>query len=779
MKRLLRELHRRSLWQVLLIYATGSWIVYQVALDLAEGLGLPDWVAPTALILLLVGLPIVLATAFLQEGSPATDEPPTPAAQAGGATAQAAPAPPAAAGQPPAPESSPRSLSRHLTWRNAILSGLGAFALLGIVVALFMASRLVGIGPAATLFAQGALAEDARIILADFDGPPADSAIAEMVTEALRIDLEQSRVVRLVEPRVVRDALARMQRDEATRIDANVANEVALREGIPAVLAGELLRAGGSVVISARIVAPGGGGSLASFRATAGDSTELVDAVDQLSADMRAKIGESLSSVRGSPPLERVTTRSLPALQRYSSAVRILQDAPESTRATALLEEAVAADSAFAMAWIQLGRLHFFQDVDDDRATDALERARRHAERLSPRERLLAEVWYQDDVEFDRDARYAALQRLLAEYPDDREGLLNLFYYRLERMELPRAREALDRVLAVGSAWALGSDIRWQLSAYEGNVEAAAAELDAYAARFPSDSLYTANIRAYLAAMTGDYEAASRGWLRLRESSSGTVYEAGSLSRLGNIASLQGRLAEAFRLNQEADRAAGLNPVQIRLGDELFRLRRRAWLELPVAEEVDALRASLAAGFLDSIPASWAWELDVAPALALAGATDDAERVLESWLDRASERYRRRDRDEWANARGEIAFARGEYEAALESFQEAREYVEQCPRCGLVDIGRAHEALGRPDSARVAYESYLRTPDPFRIRGDAVARAITLERLAGLHLAAGDRDAARAALAEFIDLWKDADPELQPRVDAARHRLQSLVEAER
>ena len=56
LKQLIHEIHRRSLWQVLGIYLGASWLVFQVVQTLTEGLGLPDWVPPFALILLLIGL---------------------------------------------------------------------------------------------------------------------------------------------------------------------------------------------------------------------------------------------------------------------------------------------------------------------------------------------------------------------------------------------------------------------------------------------------------------------------------------------------------------------------------------------------------------------------------------------------------------------------------------------------------------------------------------------------------------------------------------------------
>ncbi|MEJ2339376.1 MAG: hypothetical protein P8Y15_10820, partial [Gemmatimonadales bacterium] len=70
--RLIREIHSRSLWQVLGIYVVGSWLVLQVVDTLAGALNLPDWAPPLALFLLIIGLPIVLATAVIQGTSATT-----------------------------------------------------------------------------------------------------------------------------------------------------------------------------------------------------------------------------------------------------------------------------------------------------------------------------------------------------------------------------------------------------------------------------------------------------------------------------------------------------------------------------------------------------------------------------------------------------------------------------------------------------------------------------------------------------------------------------------
>ena len=115
LKRLIREIHRRSLWQVLGIYLIASWGVLSVVDTLGGALNLPEWFPSVALALLVVGLPVVLATAFVQEGGP-------------GRAAEDVEIAGAPTNAPP-----PGGASGLFTWRNAFGGGVLAFALLGFV----------------------------------------------------------------------------------------------------------------------------------------------------------------------------------------------------------------------------------------------------------------------------------------------------------------------------------------------------------------------------------------------------------------------------------------------------------------------------------------------------------------------------------------------------------------------------------------------------------------------------------------------------------------------
>jgi hypothetical protein len=61
---------------------------------------------------------------------------------------------------------------------------------------------------------------------------------------------------------------------------------------------------------------------------------------------------------------------------------------------------------------------------------------------------------------------------------------------------------------------------------------------------------------------------------------------------------------------------------------------------------------------------------------------------------------------------------------------------------------------------------------------DATWRALSYHRLGELYEAKGDRTNAARFYSAFVELWKNADPELQPRVAETRRKL-ALLQGER
>jgi len=88
--------------------------------------------------------------------------------------------------------------------------------------------------------------------------------------------------------------------------------------------------------------------------------------------------------------------------------------------------------------------------------------------------------------------------------------------------------------------------------------------------------------------------------------------------------------------------------------------------------------------------------------------------------------------------------------------------------------GRAYEGAGQPDSALATYERYLDATNSGQTFSDPFRLAAILERLGQLYYERRDWEKAAEYYARFVELWKAADPELQPRVAAAQQRLDEI-----
>jgi tetratricopeptide (TPR) repeat protein len=141
--------------------------------------------------------------------------------------------------------------------------------------------------------------------------------------------------------------------------------------------------------------------------------------------------------------------------------------------------------------------------------------------------------------------------------------------------------------------------------------------------------------------------------------------------------------------------------------------------------------------------------------------------------------------DAAAGGRGEFAIAERRPHDAIQELRmsDARSdgVVASCGRCIHAALGRAYDLAGMRDSAVASFERYLATPDVLsrRPEGDPQYLASVHKRLGELYEAAGDRQRAGTHYSAFVELWKTADPELQPSVRDLRRRLARLTDLEK
>jgi tetratricopeptide (TPR) repeat protein len=765
LKRLIHEIHRRSLWQVLAIYLGASWLVLQAVDTLAGALSLPEWAPPLALFLLIVGFPIVLATAFVQGGVGRES------AQAGEAAE-----PSQASASPPAAEPRKRAHHKIFTWRNALIGGLASLALLGLLTIGYMVTRTLGVGPAATLVARGVLEERATIILAEFDSRTGDSLLARAATEAFRIDLSQSDAIRVAEPAFIARALRRMERSPNAEVNYELAREIAQREGIVAIVDGDINSAGGKFVLAARLTSPETGEEFAAFRETAKDSSEIVPAIDKLSKRLRERIGDSYRSLRADKPLEKVTTGNLAALRKYSQALQAIHSRSDFSRGIALLEEAVVLDSSFAMAWRKLGVELTNRDQGRDRAVEALSKAFEYRDRLTERERYLTMATYYGQVSGDRDRAITAYQNLLDIDPDDTWALNNLAGIYMSVREFERAQPLYERAIRADSSSASYYQNAQTSLVGQGKFAEAETLLDAQRDRFPenpTNRVYS----ALLEAARWNYDGAeSELRAMIEETRAFPLFVSQAQFGLASVLTARGRLAEAESYRSEASAQNEERGVPgAALGGSIAEAFVDLVLRADTATAIDRVDSAL-----ESHPLSDISPLD-RPYFQLAtfyAMVSDPRRARQLWREYEAEidpDLRGDDELFRHYVQGAIACAEGRYDEAVDEYR--RSDVGGCVTCALYPLALAYEASGQPDSALSVYEQLLSRPDPFRLFSDQGGGALTLERLGQLYYERGDWEKAAEYYARFVELWKAADPELQPRVEAAQQRLEEIFAA--
>jgi tetratricopeptide (TPR) repeat protein len=740
-------LARRHPIRVAVLFGLAALVVLSMTWWLEQRFGLPDWVLLGAGVLLLVGLPIVLMAArHEREHLRNTAE-------------RAIPVPSGPAG-------------RLKTLRGAIAGGGLAFLGLAAGTGAFMALRTAGVGPFATLLSAGVLKQGTRLVLADFANSTPDSTLAASITEAFRIDLSQSRSVRLLDGRQVGVALQRMERATDSGLAAPVALELALREGAAAVVAGEIAPLASGYVLSVRLLSAGDGGTLLADREIADDAAGIIPAVEALSKRLRERIGESLRTIRSGEPLAQVTTASLEALRLYSLADRAA-NAGKVTEAVRLYEQAIGVDSTFGMAWRRLAVVLGNSGRDPVRRAAAAQRAYELRDRLPPREGLLAEAYYYQAIR-KQDEATDAYRRLLAAWSDDAAAQNNLAILLMEQQQFAEAEALLRGLADSGSTVTSTYQNLVEVRLRTGNIAGAESAVAVFRQRVPEAGVPARNMRREIAMIQGQFPEA------LAVVQEGQVEpDAEARARAQAMAvpllRLLGRWQEAGQEGSQAVR--GLAAVD---ADQARRLAVQQELDQAIAEayllgrteegraRVDAL---LRRQPLDSIRAERRPYLTLVWAEAILGRPARAREYFQALRGMATPA----EEDDLKAGEGMVAFAEARWAEAIPLLRaSATASGWFCRNCGLVQIGEAFDRLGLTDSARVAYETYATDLATGNIGQDSDL-PVSYIRLGEIYEAKGDRQRAIEYYTKLLDLWQDADPVLQPRIKDIRERVGKLA----
>ena len=755
--------------QIRLGRAVGVWMAATLLIALTAWaatavIGLPEWVLPGSLAVMLLGLPMIFLTAYVQRTTYRMYTA-TPAFTPGGNTAAHGTMATLAL-----------KASAHVSWRRTWWGGgiaVGAFAAL---VLAFMVMRALGIGPVGSLMGKGAFGAKETIVVADFKSPAGDPTLGVTASEALRTDLAQSTSLKVLTKAAVSEILRLMQKPADASVPFGLAHEVAAREGAKAVLDGDISQIGTTYVVAARLVGTLDGAELAQFRRVAKSQNELVEALGLLSKDIRSKVGESLRNVHQSIPLERVTTTSLPALKKYVEGIQIIASTGDNARGRVLLEQAVALDSTFAMAWRRIAASYSGAFAQEGAGRAAISKAFQYRDRLSENERLLTEAYYYTvGPTPDRERVIASYEGLIERDSSNRSALNNVAIEYDTKRDFARSEERYRRAVAVDFPFG-GSYLGLVFAQLKQNkIAAAESTVVAFEKRFPKhgDLLATKAAVAYARGKSAAGDSLLRSAVATVRSADSRSIAAGALSA---AATMHGRLREGQRALIETIPDQSGASVSAANVARLSVMLDSAWVQSYYLNDAAAAAATVRRALgrvpMESIPPS---DRPWGTLLAISAITHDAA---------SAHGYAASFEKDGATSRasminGNVAVAKGFLALAENRPVDAAARFAEADKgdLGPMQIGpwraKALDLANQPDSAITEFERYLALPDP----GISTGRdnlAGTHKRLGELYDAKGNSAKALEHYEQFVELWKDADPELQPKVRAARARIEEL-----
>jgi eukaryotic-like serine/threonine-protein kinase len=597
------------------------------------------------------------------------------------------------------------------------------------------------------------LTDKDTVVLADFTNTTADPVFDGTLRQALSAQLEQSPFLNLLSDERIAQTLSLMAQPKETRLTHELARDVCQRTASAAVLNGSIAQVGTQYLLTVKAVNCSNAESLASATAQARDKNHVLDAVGEMAAKLRSKLGESLASVQKyDAPAENVTTPSLEALQAYGLGYQAQVLRNDYAAAIPLFQRAISLDPNFAMAYARLGA-NYFNLNETVRASDNIRKAFELRERVSEREKFYIASHYGHFVTGNLEAARKSYELWAQTYPRDHVPSNNLAVIYNNLGDYARGLAKAQQTLKMNA----GSGISYSnlVSAYVSlnrldEARATAEEAKARNLDSPLNhaTLYMVDFLQHDAA--GMEQEAARLMGKPGYEDIMLYYQSETAACAGQFAKAQElsrRAAESAQRADEKETAAGYQAeASLRaalVGDMAFaKQRAQAALALSDGGDVKAMSAI---------------------ALGLAGDSASAMRVADDLNKRLPEDTIVQF-DYLPMIRAAVALHNGDAERATAALASAAPYELGAASQNLNFLlypvylrGEANLAAKQGTAAAAEFRKIL---DHSGVVLNEPIGALAQLGLGRAYALAGDSGKARTAYQDFLALWKNADPDV-------------------
>jgi serine/threonine protein kinase/Flp pilus assembly protein TadD len=586
------------------------------------------------------------------------------------------------------------------------------------------------------------LAPSDTVVLADFSNSTGDSVFDDTLKQGLAVQLAQSPLLNILPEQKVKSVLAEMTRPTDTPLSVDVAREVCERSGSKAYIAGSIANLGGEYVIGLNAVNCATGEVLAREQTEAAGKPQVLPALGKIAANLRGKLGESLSSIQKyDVPLVQATTSSLQALKAYNFGLSLYSKGDQSA-AIPQFQRAIELDPDFAMAYANLGRS--YQVLGKyDLMFDALRKAFERRNRASQREYFDISAVYYQFVVMETDKTIEVCELWAQTYPADFTPHRILGFEYANKGRWTRSVEEFHKASLLNPSQAL--PYAGQMRGYMALNRLSDARGVYEAAKVQGVEAGEVTHVAYLLAFLEGNNTAMSEMMNSLEHQPGYENTAGQLRAQNKC--YYGRVRDSRALVQ----------VLIDMGDRDKTLSTVGYLQASIALE-DAL-LGFTARSQQHARVAWRYGAEgAALAFALAGNTVEAVRLSKNLASRPQSDPNLRD-IRLPELFAVIEVKHGNWSRALELLEPVKRYEE-----GWVDSywaaylrGEAYLAAGNGSEAAQEFQKVV---DHRGVVIDALYGALARAELARAYALERDASRARTAYESLFALWKDADPDI-------------------
>jgi eukaryotic-like serine/threonine-protein kinase len=605
------------------------------------------------------------------------------------------------------------------------------------------------------------LTEKDTIVLADFTNSTGDPVFDDTLKQGLSIALRQSPFLSVLSDDKVNSTLKLMTRPAGTALTPAVAREVCQRAGSKAYIEGAIAALGNDYVLGLKAVNCRNGDIMAREQVTATSKEQVISVLGSAAARVRAELGESLATVeQHDVPLKQATTSSLDALKAYSMASA---EAARGRYAEAIpfYKRAVEIDSNFAAAYAHMGQTYENSGYNDQ-AVASIKKAFELQGRASEPEKFYIITRYYELVTGEVEKRIEALQLWKRMYPRDPVPPNDLG---AEYTDMGKYEQALVEA---------GEKVRLSPDQHTGYELLGVSYLglnrfgDAKATRQKEIDLkidyHWDHIDLYgIAFLQNDLA----GMQRERAWAKGNKYEFLMLRTIAGEQASQGKLRDAketYRQAMESAQQAGFADAA-----------RKMTIDVALIETMFGSVPAKLGNLADAAGTNQTALTNAGRLYAMTGNARQANAIADDLVKRSpAATY---VNNVWGpSIRAEIELNRNNPEKAIDLLQSTipYEFGWKAQMWPTYLRGRAYLQAQRGKDAAAEFQKIL-DHRGVSLAGSLSPVVYTLSQLqmARAHAISGDAAAARAAYQNFLNLWKDADPDL-PILQKARSELAKL-----